>query len=91
MVNFKKNQRRSFDYGTGINRRKKSPRVLPVPAPGEKTEVVDFIEFLKKRSSSHKSEELKGLWRGFSIHITASEIKKLRQESWEHFPRDEKA
>jgi hypothetical protein len=91
MVNFKKTSDGAFTMAQESIEEKKvleSFRSLP---PEKKTEVVDFIEFLKKKSSSHKSEKLKGLWRDFSIHLTASEIKKLRQESWEHFPRDEKA
>jgi hypothetical protein len=39
--------------------------------PGKKTEVLDFIEFLRhKTSGKHKHRGLKGLWADLGIKIT---------------------
>ena len=62
-------------------------RSLP---PEKKSEVIDFIEFLKTRTSCGQRRNLKGLWKQFSVQIAESELKNLRREMWGDFPRGDK-
>jgi hypothetical protein len=60
-----------------------SLRALP---PDKKSEVIDFIEFLKTKTAKSERRSLKNLWSRFSVHISDQEISDLRKEMWGKFP-----
>lgn len=52
-------------------------------------EVLDFVDFLSQRSNAKKPRRNPiGLFADLGIDISAQEIDHMRQELWEHFPRD---
>jgi len=62
-------------------------RSLP---PERQQEVVDFIEFLdRKTSAPRQATRLKGLCADLGIHITADEIDEVRRGVWQNFPRED--
>ncbi len=62
-----------------------SLRALP---PEKKSEIIDFIEFLKTKTVKSERRSLKNLWSRFSVHISEREISNLRKELWGNFPGD---
>ncbi|MDO3379763.1 DUF2281 domain-containing protein [Geoalkalibacter halelectricus] len=60
-----------------------SLRALP---PDKKTEVIDFIEFLKTKTAGTERRSLKSLWGRYSVHISDRDISNLRKEMWGNFP-----
>ena len=61
-------------------------RVLPVE---KQQEVLDFVEFLQRKSTSKPPRRsLKGLWADLKIDITEADIADARREMWRNFPRD---
>ncbi len=62
-------------------------RALP---PGRQREVVDFVEFLHKKTSSNEPRKsLAGLWADLNVDITEEEITEARRECWSNFPRED--
>lgn len=62
-------------------------RVLP---PHRQQEVLDFAEFLERKSAPVRPRRsLKGLWAGLGFDITEQDIQEARQEMWGKFPRDD--
>ncbi|MFZ0582087.1 MAG: DUF2281 domain-containing protein [Candidatus Acidiferrales bacterium] len=63
-------------------------KLRELPAEKQK-EVLDFVAFLKEKNGSRKPlRSLRGLWKGFDIHITEEDIAEARREMWGNFPRD---
>jgi hypothetical protein len=61
-------------------------RALP---PDKQQEVLDFVEFLQKRSlASQPRRNLKGLWADLKVDITEEDIAEVRREMWGSFPRE---
>ncbi|MBL8238948.1 MAG: DUF2281 domain-containing protein [Bryobacterales bacterium] len=59
-------------------------RDLPVD---KQREVLDFASFLK--SKEHRpSRNLRGLWKGMGVSVSAEDIAEARKEMWSHFPRE---
>lgn len=62
-------------------------RVLPVE---KKQEVLDFVEFLARRSAPPEAPASpEGLWADLDITLSAEDIAEVRREMWGNFPRDE--
>jgi len=62
-------------------------RSLPVD---KKQEVLDFVEFLARRSASPKTPASpEGLWADLDITLSAEDIAEARREMWGNFPRDD--
>lgn len=59
-------------------------RALP---PEKQQEVLDFVEFLQKRSLARQPRQsLKGLWADLKVNITEEDIAVARCEMWGSFP-----
>jgi mRNA-degrading endonuclease RelE of RelBE toxin-antitoxin system len=57
--------------------------------PDKQKEVLDFVDFLKEKTSPEKPRRsLRGLWADLNINITEEEIAQARREMWGNFPRD---
>jgi Protein of unknown function (DUF2281) len=58
--------------------------------PEKQKEVLDFVDFLKKKNGGPKKplRSLLGLWSDLNVHITAEDIAEARREMWGNFPRD---
>jgi TRAP-type C4-dicarboxylate transport system substrate-binding protein len=62
-------------------------RTLP---PEKQQEVLDFVDFLKQKTSSQKKRRsLKGLCADLGVSISEEDIKEVRQEMWKNFPRED--
>jgi Protein of unknown function (DUF2281) len=58
-------------------------------APEKQKEVLDFVDFLKRKNGTRKPlRSLRGLWRGLNIQLTEEDIAEVRREMWDNFPRD---
>lgn len=61
-------------------------RSLP---PEKQQEVLDFVEFLQKRSLARQPRRsLRGLWADLKVDITEEDIAEVRREMWGGFPRE---
>jgi hypothetical protein len=60
-------------------------------SPVRKQEVLDFVEFLRKKevSPSQPRKSLEGLWADTGTSITAEDIDEARREMWGNFPRED--
>jgi mRNA-degrading endonuclease RelE of RelBE toxin-antitoxin system len=57
--------------------------------PEKQKEVLDFVDFLKEKTSPEKPRRsLRGLWADLNINITEEDIAQARREMWGNFPRD---
>jgi EAL domain-containing protein (putative c-di-GMP-specific phosphodiesterase class I) len=58
--------------------------------PEKQKEVLDFVDFLKKKNGGPKKplRSLLRLWSDLNVHITAEDIAEARREMWGNFPRD---
>jgi hypothetical protein len=57
--------------------------------PDKQREVLDFVDFLKEKTSPEKPRRsLRGLWANLNINITEEDIAQARREMWSNFPRD---
>jgi mRNA-degrading endonuclease RelE of RelBE toxin-antitoxin system len=57
--------------------------------PDKQKEVLDFVDFLKEKTSPEKPRRsLRGLWANLNINITEEDIAQARREMWGNFPRD---
>jgi hypothetical protein len=61
-------------------------RALP---PDRQRDVVDFVDYLHKKTSSTESRiSLAGLWADLDVDITEQDIAEARRECWSNFPRE---
>lgn len=62
-------------------------RQLP---PDKQREVIDFVEFLHKKTASSKTprRSVKGLWADLGLDVTEQDIAEARMECWSSFPRE---
>lgn len=59
-------------------------------SPDRQREVIDFVEFLHKKTSSREPRKsLAGLWADLNVDITNEEIADARRECWSNFPRED--
>lgn len=59
-------------------------------SPDRQREVIDFVEFLHKKTSSREPRKsLAGLWADLNIDITDEDIADARRECWSNFPRED--
>jgi len=57
--------------------------------PEKQKEVLDFVDFLKKKNGAKKARRsLLGLWADLNFHVTEEDITEARREMWGNFPRD---
>jgi hypothetical protein len=57
--------------------------------PDKQKEVLDFVDFLKKKNDPKKPRRsLLGLWADLNTNITEEDIAQARREMWGNFPRD---
>jgi hypothetical protein len=57
--------------------------------PEKRKEVLDFVDFLMKKSTAKKPRRsLLGLWADLNFHVTEEDIAEARREMWGNFPRD---
>ena len=59
-------------------------RDLPVD---KQREVLDFASFLKSKER-RPLRNLRGLWKGMGVSVSAEDIEEARKEMWGHFPRE---
>jgi hypothetical protein len=58
-------------------------------SPEEQKEVLDFVDFLKKKNGApRKLRSLEGLLEDLNVDITEEDIAEARREMWGNFPRD---
>jgi hypothetical protein len=59
--------------------------------PDKQREVLDFVEFLQKKSATPvvPRRSVEGLWADLGSHITAEDIAEARAEMWRNFPRED--
>ena len=57
--------------------------------PEKQKGVLDFVDFLKEKSTSPKKplRSLLGLWSDLKVHLTEEDIAEARREMWGNFPR----
>lgn len=60
-------------------------RALP---PEKKREALDFLEFLRNRTSKESRSSLKGLWKHLQIDLSDQDIADSKREIWASFPRE---
>ncbi|KAB8331106.1 DUF2281 domain-containing protein [Scytonema tolypothrichoides VB-61278] len=58
--------------------------------PEKKQEVLDFVQFLKTKSSPkvHR-RSIKGLCADLGVHLTSEDIAQARREMWGNFPKED--
>jgi hypothetical protein len=57
--------------------------------PEKQKEVLDFVDFLKKKNCAKKPRRsLLRLWADLNFHVTEEDITEARREMWGNFPRD---
>jgi hypothetical protein len=59
--------------------------------PDKQREVLDFVEFLQKKSAAQvvPRRSVEGLWADLGYHITEEDIADARAEMWRNFPRED--
>jgi hypothetical protein len=59
--------------------------------PGSQLEVLDFVEFLAKKSSQQQQLfDPEGLWAGQGVDISPEDIAQARQEMWGKYDETER-
>jgi uncharacterized protein DUF2281 len=62
-------------------------KLVKLPVEKQK-EVLEFVEFLEKKTSSpRRRRSLKGLWAGLGEEVSAEDIAEARRDMWGGFPR----
>ena len=61
-------------------------KVLP---PDLKREAEHFIEFLQTKAQKKTPRvSLEGIWAEMDVNITEEDIREVRREAWQNFPRE---
>lgn len=55
--------------------------------PHKQQEVLDFANFLKSKER-RPLKNVRGLWKGMDVEVSAEDIAEARQEMWRDFPRE---